>query len=230
MRSALAGVPVLTPEWVEACLVAGSVVAPTGTMCIRSLPRKQGGGGKDGQFCVAKYAAELHKSGGDVPAESAQILDGVKVMLCGSNTKLLTVLGALLKQTGASIIVSISSANQALDDKQPVVFICDGATNDRDCGISELHVRQARDFVDAGGAVTVVRYDWLSDSVSCVSALPAGLYEPSAPRARDLCQSLARAARFSRRDSEGIDEDSDQSLAPKSVSNVNDSTYDDDAR
>ena len=191
MRSALAGVPVLTPEWVEACLVAGSVVAPTGTMCVRTLPRKQSGGaggGEDERFGVAKYAAELRRAGSNVPADSAPILSGVRVVLCGKNTDLLNDLRALLQQTCADFVVSASSAAQALADPSSgsVVFVCDDATNDRDCGISELLVRQARDFVDAGGAVTVVRYDWLSDSVSCVSALPADSYEPSAPRARDL--------------------------------------------
>jgi len=194
MRSALAGVPVLTPEWVEACLVAGSVVAPTGTMCVRTLPRKQSGGaggGEDERFGVAKYAAALRGSGGDVPADSAPILRGVRVVLCGKSTNLLKDLRALLQQTGADVVGSASSASRALADLSSpssgsVVFVCDDATNDRDCGISESLARQARDAVDAGGAVTVVRFDWLFDSVSCVSALPADSYEPSAPRARDL--------------------------------------------
>ena len=198
MRSALAGVPVLTPEWVGACLLAGDLVAPTGSMCIRTLPRKQGGGGEDERFGVAKYAAALHSGcGGETPADSAPILGGVKVVLCGKSTNLLKDLRALLQQTGASVVGSASSAARALAElvgdkggrgppSGSVVFVCDDATNDRDCGISESLARQARDAVDAGGAVRVVRFDWLFDSVSCVSPLPADSYEPSAPRARDL--------------------------------------------
>ncbi|EJK66816.1 hypothetical protein THAOC_12222, partial [Thalassiosira oceanica] len=202
MRSALAGVPVLTPEWVGACLLAGDLVAPTGSMCVRTLPRKQSaaaaGDGEDERFGVARYAAALRRrgSGGDLPADSAPILGGVRVVLCGKSTNLLKDLRALLQQTGASVVGSASSAARALSDlvegrgrgttPGSVVFVCDDATNDRDCGISESLARQARDAIDAGGAVRVVRFDWLFDSVSCVSSLPADSYEPSAPRARDL--------------------------------------------
>ena len=41
MRSALAGLPVLTPLWMEACLKDETIVPPTKDMCIRTLPTKQ---------------------------------------------------------------------------------------------------------------------------------------------------------------------------------------------
>eukprot|EP00978_Attheya_sp_CCMP212_P025601 scaffold82579_cov44-Attheya_sp.AAC.1 len=40
MRAALAGIPLVTPAWVTACLKESTLVAPRGVMCIRSLPVK----------------------------------------------------------------------------------------------------------------------------------------------------------------------------------------------
>jgi len=51
---------------VDACLKEGEIVAPTGEVCVRTLPRKQQDGNNDGcddRFGVAKYAVSSSEAG-----------------------------------------------------------------------------------------------------------------------------------------------------------------------
>lgn len=198
MRSALMGIPILTPLWMEACLKAGRIVAPTGQMCVRSLPMKETiakkgdvdnemNGGPKSYFGVAKYAAAFHKS-----ELTSHLLNGMSVMLCGFSAGSSTSkdLKALLQHTDATIINSIPNASRILTnmstEKSPLVFLCDDSPANKTCGISDGLFRKAvntatelnNSAVDGNPLVMCVHYSWLFDSVSCASPLTPVAYEP----------------------------------------------------
>lgn len=201
MRSALAGIPILTPRWMEACLKEGRLVAPSGLMCIRSLPVKKtstaggelGQNSPDERFGVAKYAASIHKMG---LTSSNHLLSGVSVMLCGNSAGSATTkdLKVLLYHTGATIIGSVSVASRLLTDMSkggsglgPFVFLCDDSPTNKTCGISGALFRQAQTLAresmeseEGKRSVFCVHFSWLFDSISCANPMKADAYEPLA--------------------------------------------------
>ena len=198
MRSALAGLPILTPEWIEACLKEGNLVAPSGTHCIRTLPRKQTTDSDEEDFGVAKYAAAYQKT---TISSSNHFLSGVSVMLCGTTDDGRTIKDSkvLLEQAGASIISSVSMANRHLTDmangeseSDRFVFLCDDSTTNKKCGISDALFKQAKKVIedsedDEEAAIQCVSRNWLFDSISCVMPLKSSaVYEPSAPTTKAL--------------------------------------------
>ncbi len=198
MRSALAGLPILTPQWIDACLTEGHLVAPSGVMCVRTLPRKGGEDEEDDHFGVAKYAAAFEKT---TLSSSNHLLSGVSVMLCGSSagSGMIKDLKVLLQQAGASIISSVSMATRHLTDLSkggeagPLVFLCDDSTTNKSCGVSDALFKQAKKLAekdiaeeDESETVLCVHFNWLFDSISCATAMDAGDYEPSAPRTKAL--------------------------------------------
>ena len=204
MRSALAGIPILTPQWMEACLKEGNLVAPSGTMCIRTLHRKKASATRvddndedssTEKFGVAKFAAAFQKT----LSSSNHFLSGVSVMLCGSSSGSGTVkdLKVLLQQAGASIISSVSMANRHLtdlskDESDPgrLVFLCDDSATNKTCGVSDTLVKQVKKLVEDATiedeAVMCVHFSWLFDSISCATPLKAAAFEPAAPRSKAL--------------------------------------------
>ena len=199
MRSALMGIPILTPLWMEACLKAGRIVAPTGQMCVRSLPMKETSAIEgdvnnemsskpSAHFGVAKYAASFHKL-----ELTNHLLNGMSVMLCGFSVGSGTSkdLKALLQHTDATIINSIPNASRILTnmstEKSPLVFLCGDSPANKTCGISDGLFRQAvntatelnNSAVDGIPLVMCVHFSWLFDSISCASPLTPVAYEPS---------------------------------------------------
>jgi len=214
MRSALAGIPILTPHWIECCLKEGHIIAPSGAMCIRTLPRKQTVNNADARgeneastttehFGVAKYAAAYQKS--SLSTSNNHLLSGVSVMLCGSSagSGMTKDLKVLLQQAGASIVNSITMASRTLTDMSKekesgsaspsgpsFVFLCDDSLTDKSCGISEALFQQAKRLViskkNAPSVVYCVHFSWLFDSISCATPMEADAYEPLAPRSKAL--------------------------------------------
>lgn len=201
MCSALMGIPILTPQWMEACLKAGRIVAPTGQMSVRSLQMKQTSavegevnnnkmnGGPKSYLGVAKYASAFHKS----ELSYSHLLNGMSVMLCGfsAGSGISKDLKALLQHTDATIINSIPNASRILTNmspgKSPLVFLCDDSSANKTCGISDGLFKQAVNMatelsnsaIDGIPLVMCVHFSWLFDSVSCASPLTPVAYEPS---------------------------------------------------
>ena len=196
MRTTLAGLPILSPRWVEACLNKGEIVAPTSEMCVRTLPRKQDDheDGYNDRFGVTKYAAAFQKG-----MQSNKLLTGFEVLMCGtyggSSGKDIV---ELLQDAGATIVKSESVASRILsglssdEGKSQVdtmfVFLCDNSPMDKSCGISDLLFKQAKKICDDSEDATVmaVHFSWLFDCISCAMVMPATSYEPIAPRAKSL--------------------------------------------
>lgn len=199
--STLLGIPILTPQWMKACLKAGRIVAPTGQMSIRSLQMKQTSAmegdvnnemnsGPKSYFGVAKYAAAFHKS----KLSYSHLLNGMSVMLCGFSAGSGTTkdLKVLLQHTDATIINSIPMASRILTNmspgKSPLVFLCNDSPANKTCGISDGLFRQAvntakelnNSAINGIPLVMCVHFSWLFDSVSCASPLTPVAYEPTA--------------------------------------------------
>ena len=192
MRCTLAGLPILCPQWINACLQKGEVVEPTGEMCIRTLPRKQDahGDGFDEQFGVAKYAAAFQKG-----MQSNTLLAGVKVFMCGGFGRSgANEIKGLLHDAGATFVSSVSAASRILSDltsseaDTTFVFLCDDTLLDKSCGISESLYKQAKKVCNASEDVNImaVHFTWLVDSISCATVMAPTSYEPMAPRTKAL--------------------------------------------
>lgn len=202
MRSALAGIPILTPQWMESCLKDDRMVAPSGTMCIRTLPRKRQGASAiavdatEG-FGVAKYAAAFQKA---TRSDSSSLLSGISVLLCGNSagSTMTKDLRVLLQQAGATVVGSASMANRLMADamseddsavrtKSTFVFLCDDSSMNKGCGISDALFRQAKALIAVEqDSVMCVHFNWLFDSISCATPMTAEAYEPLSPRSKEL--------------------------------------------
>lgn len=139
MRAALAGVPIVSPGWISACLREKRVVPPGGELCARSLPTKaerfvpapaasgEGVAEPSPALAVSNYAALLRRreqqpsDGEDDGASASRVLplEGVHVIMCGQWRK-----GAgapkksdaltLLRDTGATVLSSAGAAAKTL--------------------------------------------------------------------------------------------------------------------
>lgn len=216
MRSALAGLPIVTPNWMDACLEESCVVAPTGAMAVRTMPRKrQNAVGRDReaddagndhpteQFGVAKYAAAFQQRSIIPSADnmsSKHLLSGVAVMMCGTwkmtGASMKRDLKVLLQEAGATIINSASMAIKSMShisqgkSEGRFIFLCDDSPIDKDCGISDALHREAKLAINSKYGsreiVLAVHFNWLFDCVSCATLMPPAAYEPWAPKSKEL--------------------------------------------
>ena len=211
MRSALAGIPIVTPDWLRSCLDEKSFVVPADNNCIRTLPPKSDTShllpipfdesthsGPTAWLGVAKYAALLQRQseGGGEQYEHRPLVK-TSVLLCGQFKKgtgvppkadLLTLLG----DAGANIVSSVAAMNKELrkaDEDSTLVVLCDDAKSDKQSGIT-APLSKAMTAVlendDSKRRIMVVTYMWLFDSVSCGELLDADNYKPKSPKAKTL--------------------------------------------
>ncbi len=200
MQATLAGIPILSPAWVETCLSKGEIVAPIDNMSIRTLPRKQNSSDDDcdDRFGVAKYAAAFQKG-----MRTNTLLSGVEVLICGFSTgSMKKDITSLLQAAGATIVSSHSDASRSLSDltssevDKTFVFLCDDSPTNSSCGISEkLHtlVKNVRDDSEDAN-IMAVHFSWLFDCISCATVMPATSYEPIAPLPKAMWMLLTTGA------------------------------------
>lgn len=211
MRSALAGIPIVTPDWLRSCLDEKVFVVPADNNCIRTLPPKldtshllpkpfdeSTHSGPAAWLGVAKYAALLQRQseGGGEQYEHRPLVN-TSVLLCGQFKKgtgvppkadLLTLLG----DAGANIVSSAAAMNKELkktDEGSTLVVLCDDAKSDKQSGITaplSKAMTTALEDEDSNRRIMVVTYMWLFDSVSCGELLDADNYKPNSPKAKAL--------------------------------------------
>ena len=200
MRCAIAGIPIVTSDWLRSCRDQNMLVTPSGRMCIRTIPIKNGNEhllsgdnyknvrGHTAWLGVAKYAARIQKT----HRFSNLFLSDALALLCGkwqNKSKKRDVL-TLLGEAGATIIPSVSGMMEKMrDEDRPIILICDDSTADKECGITDALDRKAKNGLSADGAkhhISVVPTTWLFDCVSCGTMLKVDDYQPSSPRATAL--------------------------------------------
>ena len=209
MQATLAGIPILCPLWVNTCLSKGEIVAPSGNMSIRTLPRKQNSNDVecDDRFGVAKHAAAFHKG-----MRTNTLLSGVEVLICGFSTgPMKKDITSLLQAAGATIINSQGDAYRCLSDltssevEKTFVFLCDDTPTNSSCGISEkLHalVKNIQDDSEEANIIAV-HFSWLFDCISCATVMPAKSYEPIAPLPKAMWRLLTAGVEAEEEEDEG---------------------------
>ncbi len=211
MRSALAGIPIVTPAWIDECLKESRVVAPAEKLFVNTLPMRratkvcdddesQEDGIQLASFGVAKYAAQIQRAQSE-GIRAKGLLDGIGVMMCGTwkmiPSPMKKDLKILLHEAGATKITSVSTMSRALSnianggsEFERVVFLCDDSVSDKSCGISESLLNEAKSAINSGkirqDVVMAVNFNWLFDCISCAALMPSKMYEPVAPRAKEL--------------------------------------------
>ena len=211
MRSALAGIPIVTPDWLRSCLDQKAFVVPADNNCIRTLPPKcdishllpkpfdeSTHSGPTAWLGVAKYAALLQRQseGGGEQYEHRPLMN-VSVLLCGQFKKGTGVppkadLVTLLGDSGANIVSSVAAMNKELkktNEDSTLVVLCDDAKSDKQSGITaplSKAMTAALEDDDSNRRIMVVTYMWLFDSVSCGELLGADNYKPNSPKAKSL--------------------------------------------
>ena len=209
MRSALAGIPIVTPDWLRACLEEKELVIPAANNCIRSLPPKAGTEhllpldfvthtGPTAWLGVAAYAALLQRQseGGGEENDHLPLLD-TSVFLCGQfnkgpgappKTDLLT----LLRESGANVIPSAGAAAKKLKDDEgsTLVLLCDDAKSDKQSGITDALNKKITTALaeQTNRRILIVSFNWILDSISCGEILDALNYQPNSPRGKALWQ------------------------------------------
>ena len=176
MRSALAGIPLVSSTWIQACRDQNEIAMPSNSMWIRSLPvrSEDSENVSASQYGVAKIAAQaalrIHQS-----------LRNTTVQLCGSFTRPpIADIQILLREAGAAMSLQTSSTVAALrnlDSKSLLVLICDDACT----FISEALQRQVKAALDDNRAkqVLLVNPQWLFDSIVTGFPLPGASYPPT---------------------------------------------------
>lgn len=200
MRASLAGIPIVTPHWIEKCCSEKNIVAPTSEMFIRSLPTKSGDIASEISLTLygtALVAARLQQVETEaIPKNSAVLpLKNVNVHLCGTFTRPpKSDLQLLLRESGATVQSSMAAALKLLQSAafirsgKKAIFMCDEATSNELCGISVAQASQIQLAMEelSPGRILVVNSQWLFDVVTCGTPVPSNFYEPASQRCKDL--------------------------------------------
>lgn len=208
MRSALAGIPIVTPCYVHTCHEKGAIIIPTPSMMIRSLPTKTRGLEATGStgYGVASLAATMHQS---TSSDGHHLLfSNMFVLLCGAfSAGKRADIHLLLKEGGAELLsnpaaavaklktLSSSTTDEGSPHQNPVkvVLLCDDSSSTSSMNvIPAMLEKEAKTTLDSSHAesLLVVNSSWLFDSITCGRPLDARFFQPSAKKAKELWSQL----------------------------------------
>jgi hypothetical protein len=197
MRAMLAGVPIVSPAWISACLDKGKAVVPSPEMYIRTVPAKKTdpniNDSLGASLCAARIqqANTLPKCNLELPLSSAHVL------LCGQyysaeGSPRKADIQVLLRESGATLLPSAGAAIKKLktigdNDSFKVVLLCDECQTNERCGISDGLDKEVMAALERDHQrVVVVSSAWLFDSISSGGMISSQLFEPRSPRAKGL--------------------------------------------
>lgn len=195
MQACLNGIPIVSPSWIDLCLLKEKIVLPDANMYVRTLPTKTTiANSASSEFGVAFLAAAADFSK-DYSSTYAPMRN-LNVYLVGFSCSNETSFGSLLRQAGANeVIVNKQTALSKVkdlrnaDDAAKLVIMC----NDTNVSITDALEREVRNHHTK---VIVVNSQWLVDSISCGVALnPAEPYRPQSAKAKELWE-LTKAVKM----------------------------------
>ena len=188
MRSALAGIPLVSSSWMQACREQNNIILPAESHWIRSLPVRSNAREilAEASYGVAKIAARAARG------HPHQCFHNTMVHLCGTFTRPPKAdVQVLLKEGGATLALPNALRNLNSDSpsrRKTLVLICDDTCSD----LPETLQRQVEVILDktCSNALTttttseppglmIVSPLWLFDSVAAGFALPGDHYPPS---------------------------------------------------
>ena len=217
MRASLAGVPIVTIDWILSCIEQSRIVNPKATICIRTLqsklpmwmnPINNDSYQERALNGVLHIAARLRKL--QILARSKNEVFTLKILRnCvvfasgiwkkGYGPKINDV-NTLIKDCGGQVtdsapaFLNILSSKRATTSSKRFYVICDESTNDNESGMNGLlykECEQACNNEKLKGSIYVVNSSYLFDCISCGEILNSVHYPPSAPNAKhiwSLCQ------------------------------------------
>jgi hypothetical protein len=177
MKASLIGIPIVSLAWVDACLDARQIVAPTAEMYARTLSAKSTVSSSplianQCNFGVALLAAALD----DASAKSHGLLNRFAVFLAGFSSQNESAFVSLLRCTGAvDVIVNKQTAVsklKAMSKDETMIVLCGESSNVK---LSDTMEREIRSLASK---VLVVGSQWLIDSVSCGFPVNPEFYPP----------------------------------------------------
>lgn len=180
MRASLAGIPIVSPAWVQLCAERNAPVLPNAEMLAHSLPTKTESivTSKESDFGVARMAAGV--------AQKAPLpLHQHCVFFCGdfsgSHRKDLQLMA---REAGAKVLSSASAVTPQLG-KSSVVLVCHDAPTGNI--IPASLVKQVQSLLaEDPSSVLVVNSQWIFESITCAKALPANAFAPGNSKAKAL--------------------------------------------
>jgi hypothetical protein len=177
MRAALAGIPIVSPAWVQSVFKSNKV--NPALELARSLPAKTDAVAKSrlADFGVARLAAALTLG-------TALPLQDYSIFLCGNFADSRKDLHLLAKEAGATILGSLSDAVQTLG-KSRVVLLCSDIPSDTTLPAA-LAKQTKLALENDPSSVLVVDVQWISESITCARALPADSFCPVSEVAKEL--------------------------------------------
>ena len=195
MRASLAGIPLVTPDWVTHCCAIEKVTAPDSSMFVHSLPTKTNDL-EDSLYGTALLASRMQQVEiGAIPKDSVIMpLTNVIVHMCGAFSRppksdvqlLIRESGGIVQPSSVSIMKLIQSASFQRGVKK-VVFLCDDSTDDTICGINETQVDEIKSAMDAlPGRIHAVDAHWIFDVVTCGKVISGIRFPPKSPRCKYL--------------------------------------------
>ena len=195
MRASLAGVPVVTIEWIKLCCAKEKIVVPDASMFIHSLPTKTKDL-PDSLYGTALMAARLHQVETGAISKDAVVLPlkNVVVHLCGAFSRPpKSHVQHLLRESGATIQPSMAATIKLLQSGsfepggKKVVFLCDDASDNNLCGINGAQAGEIESAIDSfPERVMAVSAHWVFDVITCGRKVPANHFEPKSQRCKQL--------------------------------------------
>jgi hypothetical protein len=171
MRAALAGIPMVSFEWIEQMAASKDKEVKLPPLVVRSLTVKSYQGSENINS-VARLAV----------AKNRKFLSGVNIFLCGNfPTKQRTDMQILSKEAGAKLLKTPSEVAELLKKgKQPLVVICQNSN----ISPAPLEKRLRASLEESALQILIVQKDWLFDSISCTKALAPDNFAPPTTRHR----------------------------------------------
>jgi hypothetical protein len=215
MRAALAGIPIVTPEWISQCLSSRQICSDVGSTCIRTLCSKVDQWNTEStnapsRFTVPRYACKWHiYTSTPLTYRSPGPLTGTTVCLCGpwkkegktpKKSDVLTILqdcgaevltvSAMLKRLKENCGGSTTPKRSVVPVAPRFALLCDDTTGDKPCGINAALTKAVELLASTTGStcpVVVIGFPWLFDCVSCgVPLRDVSPYAPESVKAKHL--------------------------------------------
>lgn len=190
MRSALAGIPIVSTSWISACRSQKQAVMPFADMFVRTLPVKKGANSRSKAYAdygVAKIAAQASQ-------RANHTLRSCIIHLLGSFTRpskadvqlLLRESGAIVSLQTSTILATLRNAQNT--DEQQVVLMCD----DNYTHVTGALQRQVKATLESQTveSLIVVNPQWLFDSIISGGPANADEYAPTGKQPRELWELL----------------------------------------
>ena len=211
LEAVLAGMPIVTTQWIDACLSAGKFVMPTKAHCINTVPIKARSDSNEPPLCEGENDLAVFKAAAsmEMSNKGVNLFGDTNFILVGRWDKNLPGtppaedVEALLKRMGGKVIADPKDAATLIYRRKKgcgdtkniarLVLLCDDTESDAACGMNgTLHAETQNLIGECGTFVQIAHFLWAFDSIVCYrDDLPYNDYPPRAKFLNGLFTVLA---------------------------------------